>query len=51
MKNLNYTQYYNMILKAKSNNPDLYVTTYSEAKRNLIPKEFELLQQKMTTAA
>lgn len=51
MKSLTYIQYYKMILKAKYNNPDLYIATYTEAKRNLIPEQFELLQQKITAAA
>ncbi len=51
MKSSSYTHYFDMILKVKSNNPDLYVATYTEAKRNLIPKEFRLLQQKIAEAA
>ncbi|WP_160162395.1 hypothetical protein [Ochrovirga pacifica] len=50
MKNTNYTHYYQMIQKVKSTNPDLYVATYNEAKRNLVPEQFLLLQQKITTA-
>lgn len=51
MKSSSYTHYYDMILKVKSNNLDLYVATYTEAKRNLLPKEFQLLQQKIAEAA
>ncbi|MDO6737966.1 hypothetical protein [Wenyingzhuangia sp. 2_MG-2023] len=51
MKNLTYCQYYDLILKAKKNNPYLYVATYNEAKRNLIPEQFTLLQQKISNAA
>lgn len=51
MKNTSHSEYYDLIQKAKKNNPYLYVAIYNEAKRNLIPKQFTLLQQKMTSAA
>ena len=51
MKKLSYTQYYDLIQKAKKNNPYFYVSIYNEAKRNLIPKQFMLLQEKMTKVA
>lgn len=51
MKKLTYTQYFELIQKAKRNNPYFYVTTYSEAKRNLIPEQFMLLQEKISKAA
>ncbi|MGY5354805.1 hypothetical protein [Wenyingzhuangia sp. IMCC45467] len=51
MKKLTYSQYFDLILKAKKNNPYLYVSVYNEAKRNLIPKQFRLLQEKILKTA
>ncbi|WP_157359318.1 hypothetical protein [Wenyingzhuangia fucanilytica] len=47
MEKLNHDQYYDLIQKAKSNNAYLYISVYTEAKRNLIPEHFMLLQRKM----
>ncbi|GGF81120.1 hypothetical protein [Wenyingzhuangia marina] len=51
MKKLTYTQYFELILKAKKHNPYFYVATFNEAKRNLVPEQFMLLQQKISKAA
>ncbi|WP_160162389.1 hypothetical protein [Ochrovirga pacifica] len=51
MKKLTYTQYFEIIQKAKQHNPYLYVSTYKEAKKNLIPEQFVLLQEKISAVA
>ncbi len=47
MKNLSYTHYLNLINKIKGN-PYLYVSTYKEAKKNLIPNQFTELQHRLS---
>ncbi|MDO6738204.1 hypothetical protein [Wenyingzhuangia sp. 2_MG-2023] len=50
MKNLTYSQYSTLLQKVKGN-PYLYVSTYTEAKRNLIPEQFNLFQQEINNIA
>ncbi len=46
MKNLTYTHYLNIINKIRAN-PYLYVSTYKEAKMNLVPAQFQKLQHNL----
>lgn len=50
MKDLSYTQYYNLITKAKGN-PYLYVSAYKEAKNNLETEQFHRLQEEISGVA
>lgn len=51
MKNLTYSQYYDLIERTKGYNPYLYVSVYKEAKENLMPEQFKLLQQQIANVA
>lgn len=47
MNNLSYTHYLKIINKIK-NNPYLYVSTYREARKNLIPDQFTQLKNSLS---
>ncbi|MGY6650016.1 hypothetical protein [Wenyingzhuangia sp. IMCC45574] len=51
MKKLTYNQYFDLIQKAKDTSPYLYVSTFKDAKENLVPEHFNLLQQRIAKVA